>query len=532
MAQAVINQITERVVRGAAPNTSDILAFSALSIVRVGLSSSTTDFTPTTDFILTDGEADWSPTGREPSAGQTYFVTYTFQPASSFKDFETVSREMEVDLNSLQPEADTKTGQVIRNAFIDVPARQLTDLFSTAANVAAIQSLKNIADFTDEQIEGFAFNFNEARRSATFSTGFARFNLAAVSTEPVLIPSQTRISTLATSTQGAIFFRTQADATVLPGQTFVLAAVQSEVAGASGNVGANTVTILNTPILGVSSVTNPNATAGGRDQESNQEFSDRLRQSFLASDRATFRGIRREATGFENVIDALVVGAGNPILERGGGTGGKVDVYVQAEAGLSREAADTLTFSASPVLLSNQPAMGVSAVTVNGLPAGGFALAKDAGVLADSTRALDSVQVVGASPGDAVVITYTYNGLLNDIQDALDADGSALPGRDLLVRSASRVFVDVTVSVVPAPGFAFDAVAVAVGDALAAFISDLRLGVAISYKDVFDTVAAISGVLDVRPITLLSRSGQGTAETIQLLESEFPEAGAITVRRA
>ena len=46
MAQAVINQITERVVRGAAPNTSDILAFSDLSNVRVGLSSSTTDFTP------------------------------------------------------------------------------------------------------------------------------------------------------------------------------------------------------------------------------------------------------------------------------------------------------------------------------------------------------------------------------------------------------------------------------------------------------------------------------------------------------
>ena len=534
MATAVINQRTERVIRGVVTNTVDALGFTALEIVRVGNSPQTTDYTPTTDFKLTSGEVDWSPTGREPASGANYYVTYKYQPPSSFKDFDTVTTEMEIDINALQPDADVKAGTVARNLFIDVPGRQNVDIFATAERIAATQSLKNVDRFEGTELDDYAYNFSEVRLSSTYSSGYAMFSASAVVAEPIVIPSGTRVSTLATSTQNSVYFRTTTDATISPGESSVLAPVQAESAGLNGNVGSNTITIVNTPILGIQAVSNPSPTAGGRDQESDADFANRIRQLFLATDRTTYSGIRRQALAFDNVIDALVVGAGNSLLTRDGGTGGKVDVYIQAETGYGREVGpEDYTYDGSDIVLNLQPVLGITEVQINGTPTSSYGLIKDIGALVESTRALDSVRILGgASPGDIITITYDYNGLLNDIQDEMDSETSAPPARDLLVRSASVVFIDVSVAVSPLSGYDFAAVQTGVVNAVGEYINALTLGALISYKDVFDRISAVAGVQDVRPLSLLSRRGEGTAESVQLRASEYPAAGTISVERA
>lgn len=536
MAQAVINQITQRIIRGAAQSTADTLNFTALSITRIGRTPASKDFDLDVDFKLTAGEVDWSLAGEEPSAGEAYFVTYTFQASTSFKNFSQVTLEMETNLNALQPNADAKTGSVARNSFIDVPGRQVTDLFGSAERIAAILSLLNVDRFTDQELDDFAFNFNESRLASTISTGFAQFNATAIITEPILVPSQSRITTLATSTQAPISFRTTADATLFPGETSVLVPIQAELSGSVGNVGSNTITIITSPILGISNVTNPNVTAGGRDQESNADFADRLRATFLADDRTTFRGIRREALAFDNVIDALVVGAGDPLLVREGGLGGKVDVYVQAEAGLDRAVTtpeDSIFAAGVDIVLLNQPVLGITQVTVNGTPSTDFGLVKDTGNLADSTRSSDAVRMAPEpTPGDTIGITYTFNGLLNDIQDDLDAEDSAIPARDLLARSGSRVFIDVTTSVVIETGSVLKDVQATVVNNVTTLINNKKLGAEITYAEIFDAIKETAGVKDVRPLALLSRAGEGTAETLQLGANEFPESGTIQVARA
>jgi len=535
MATAVINQITERVVKGDADGI-DGLTFTALSIVRVGLKPATTDFTAALDYKLTGGEVDWSPGGREPQVGQAYYVTYTFQAASSFKDFQQISDEMDVNMRALQPAASTQSGSVTRNLHIDLPATSLADVYGAISRVSSIQSLENLTDFEGTELDDYAANFQVVRGPAEIATGQATFSASAVATAAILIPVGTRVATLSTATQASVFFKTTADATIFPGQSTVTVDIEAEASGAEGNVGSGTVVVINTAILGISSVTNQNPTTGGSDGESDEDFRDRIKASFLANDAVTFRGIRRRALELANVIDALVVGAGDALLVRGGGTGGKVDLYIQAEAGLSRSEVDTATFNSVDIPLLKQPVISISAVfnvtTALTIPPANWLLVKDFGVLTESTSAQDALRVLaGASNGDILEITYTHNAVLEDVQAFFaDDEVNAVPARDFLTRAATKVFIDVAVTVKPVAGVDTDGVESGIIDAVAGRIDTLKLGAEIKYRDVFDLIQSVDGIDDVRPLDLLARRGYATAETIQLEKNEFPQTGTITVR--
>lgn len=69
--------ITEQVTRGVG-ETSDTLANTATSIIRVGNFRSTNDYTDGQDYQETAGAVDWSLGGIQPADGAKYFVTYTF----------------------------------------------------------------------------------------------------------------------------------------------------------------------------------------------------------------------------------------------------------------------------------------------------------------------------------------------------------------------------------------------------------------------------------------------------------------------
>lgn len=534
---SVIDQITERVIKGE-PNTLDTLAFAALSIVRVGLQPSTNDYTPIVDYDLTNGDVDWTPVGREPQAGQAYFVTYTFQPPTSFKSFDEISSEMDVNLRALQPAATTQPGSVTRNLFIDLPANQLAALYAAIQRVSLIQSLNNLDQFEGTELDDYGANFNTARGGATISSGHVTFGSSTIAAAPILIPTGTRVATLSTATQVSVFFRTIEDGTIFPGQNSVTVAVEAEASGAAGNVGSGTIVILSTALLGISVVTNQNPTSGGRDLESDADYATRIKANFLSNDAVSFRGIRSRALAFTNVIDALVVGAGDPLLVRGGGIGGKVDLYIQAEAGIDRAQAQTTLYGGSNILFEHQPVLSISSVfnntTVLAIPASNYLLVRDVGDLEGSTSAADAIQITGgASPGDSLTITYVSNGILEDIQFFFaENDENAVPARDFLTRTATQVSIDAGCTIVLTPGTDFAGVEAGITDAIAGYIDNLKLGAEIKYSVVFDLAREVTGVDDVRPLDLLARRGEATATTVVLDRNEFPSTGTVTVKLA
>lgn len=83
-------------------------------------------------------------------------------------------------------------------------------------------------------------------------------------------------------------------ATVTAAGTTVDAPVEALQAGPAGNVPPGVITSIKTAIAGVSAVTNPDATAGGRDAETDQQLRDRHYSSLSNFGKGTIDAIRAE----------------------------------------------------------------------------------------------------------------------------------------------------------------------------------------------------------------------------------------------
>lgn len=90
--------------------------------------------------------------------------------------------------------------------------------------------------------------------------------------------------------------------------------------GTKGNVAANTITIMSNPDENIKSVTNPTATTGGRERETDTEFLERYRQTLSGLGSTSTDSIRAELLKLDGVRAAVVIentqstpdGAGRP----------------------------------------------------------------------------------------------------------------------------------------------------------------------------------------------------------------------------
>lgn len=116
-----------------------------------------------------------------------------------------------------------------------------------------------------------AEEYGITRRPAVAATVTLRFTGA----PGTVIPAGTRVSTVSTQTVPAVLFETTQAATIPAGGSVDVPAVAVQP-GAAGNVAAGTLTMLASPLPGVTSVTNPSAAAGGIDEEDDDTLRARL----------------------------------------------------------------------------------------------------------------------------------------------------------------------------------------------------------------------------------------------------------------
>lgn len=88
----------------------------------------------------------------------------------------------------------------------------------------------------------------------------------------------------------------------------VSASIEAKVAGVSGMVPSNTITVINTPVVGVSSVTNSLETSGGRETETDSELRSRYEKSVSKAGASTMDGIKATLLNdVPDVISAVVI---------------------------------------------------------------------------------------------------------------------------------------------------------------------------------------------------------------------------------
>lgn len=128
-------------------------------------------------------------------------------------------------------------------------------------------------NYRSEELRLRAQESGVTARSAVSATGYVRL----AGTVGKSVPKGTVVATPADEISGeaSIEYETTAAATV-GGDGTVTAPIHALVAGHGGNVPAGVITIMSMPISGITAVTNPAATTGGTDEESDVSLLERL----------------------------------------------------------------------------------------------------------------------------------------------------------------------------------------------------------------------------------------------------------------
>ncbi len=145
-----------------------------------------------------------------------------------------------------------------------------------------------------------AFNFDrEAGQAASGSVIFSR--TGTIGTVSIAIGT-------VVSTSDGTRFETTALGSIINGNTDSAAiAILAEDTGTDGNVPANTITTITTPVVGVETVDNASGTTGGQNEETNSEYALRFQQYILGLGRSNINGLITGAKLVTGVRSASVI---------------------------------------------------------------------------------------------------------------------------------------------------------------------------------------------------------------------------------
>lgn len=258
------------------------------------------------------------------------------------------------------------------------------------------------------------------RSAAVKAAGTLRFSVRTAGEEDLSVP----VGTVCISTLGMHYETTQS-ATLTAGKTYVDVPAQAVEAGVAGNTGANTVISMSVPPAGIVKCTNPDAFAGGEDEETDEALRSRILDSYhRLPNGANAAFYESQALLYPGVAAAKAVGRARGI--------GTVDVYVAATAGVP----DAALIDAIQADLESKREIAVDvqvkaprtqAVNVS------IDLAVKPGVDYEAVRA-EAESVVrsyftGARLGEGVLISEMY-ALLHDV-DGLSNYCISAPAKDL-----------------------------------------------------------------------------------------------------
>lgn len=192
------------------------------------------------------------------------------------------------------------------------------ELFNLQSSIDWIGNQLFPQSATAEQLDLHAQLRGLKRKAPTTAGGQLTFTLSAPAPSDFVIPALTICSTVGTN---PVKFATGANLTIRTGQQQISGEAFCVSSGAQGNVGANTVTVINTAVGSGLTVTNPAAMTGGSDLEDDESLRRRIIEDITTPSTGTNKAYyKRLAESISGVYSANVV----PRV-RGNGT---VDVYI------------------------------------------------------------------------------------------------------------------------------------------------------------------------------------------------------------
>lgn len=159
---------------------------------------------------------------------------------------------------------------------LQVFARQLADIWDAVEEVdQQAFPLTSSGAYLDMHAEARGL----ARKGATHAAGTLLFGRAYPAEADITIPKGTLCQT---ASEGGTVVETTEDGVMQAGTNSVEVPAQAREAGINGNILAGRVSVIITPVSGISTVGNPEAFSGGTDEEEDESLRERLRQLYRA----------------------------------------------------------------------------------------------------------------------------------------------------------------------------------------------------------------------------------------------------------
>lgn len=359
-----------------------------------------------------------------------------------------------------------------------------------------------------------------ARKDASKATGEVTFS----GTNGTLVPTGTVVAVLQSDPDAdAVEFRTTASGTIASGTLTV--AVEAAEAGATGNAAASTVTVLLSPVSGVSAVTNALPITGGADVETDEDYRTRVTAAYLAPQGAgTVADYERWALEYP--------GVGFATAEPLWGGAGTVRVIVTDAANdpVSQTVIDGLQAVLDPpaasTLLNGTQSVAGATITVDSTT--GFRAGPDKIVVGGSQvisyTGLTGTTFTGCTGGSGTVTDNT------PVTQGGQGAGRAPIGAIVTVATPAGLTITVAATITYETGYSATGTSgtVAIGDAIkaaiTAYIDGLKPGGDVIRNHVIAAIFSVVGVLDVTALTL-----NGSATNAAVAATQVAATGTITL---
>jgi uncharacterized phage protein gp47/JayE len=440
--------------------------------------------------------------------------------------------------------ADVSEGTPLNDIVITAPARVISQLYSDLDLALQGQALDTASD---AQLEVLGKNVGVVRKSARPARGTVTFYCTSAPTSDIVIPVGTVVSTVASSYSPSVQFQTTRTVTMyggLAGSYLNPATGRYEIStdiiaiqgGLDSIVGANTISLITTPVANIDGCYNTAATAYGADQESSDALQLRIGARVTGNSIGSEDGYLSVVTADSNVQDAVVVAHG----ATGRAGAGAVDIYIKGNS----PAAQTDIFSSlssADMIFSKQPVISGSIVGVQSSNSGSldsslWAFVQDTGVYRGSIDAVDTLHwnTLLDSTYGVVYVTYNYNALVDQLQTLFTQTNKDVFGTDVLVKWAQEVYIDITTTVKVLPGFDTTTVLDAIEDEVITYLDSLSIGEEVQQADVARIMLNVAGVDDVLLPFTLFQSEDGTitrnaSNNLTIPAYAYAQAGLITL---
>ncbi len=232
------------------------------------------------------------------------------------KDYRNIVNSMTKDISRKSQLTDINIGSVSRT-FLETVGREISTLYDemeTAYNAGFIDTASGNALDMVVSILGIQ------RKSAQFATGTATFSRRTAG-QDVNIPRGTRVSTRASDPRNVKIYETTMNVTIPKGVNEAEIPIKALTPGESGMTDFETITALETPIIGIDSIMNKKPTTIGTERETDEELRARAKATVLSAGKATPDAIR-------NVVLSIPGVRGVTIKEMPNGIPGELDVII------------------------------------------------------------------------------------------------------------------------------------------------------------------------------------------------------------